>query len=432
MRIASATILTLLLGALAASAEDAPVDWPMFRGGPQRLGTDGRSTLPAAAPTVAWTFTDGKPNIPVTFWSSPIVVGRKLYVGGGVLSVFGTRGYVYCIDPYAIDPATKKPAVLWKHKTGMLVFSSPSLAGGLVLSGEGTHTDTGAKLYALKAASAKPEGEPAWEFAVAGTVEASPCVSGSRVYFGTGDDFRCLDLATGREAWKTTIVDVLSSPVVADGLVFVGSGRSEMARPENRKLEGQQLLALDAATGEVRWRQPLRFPCNSPITCADGGRIVAGMGKGTFIVTGGRSAGEVICHDAKTGRQLWSRPLKDNVLAAIPVEKGRVHVACRDGAYVLLDLADGSVLWEYACDAPLLASPVVSGDRVLLVSSKGVAHCLDFRNKTLLWTLDLAQSAGLKKTAEVFSSPVLADGRIYVGLAASGLVCLEPTEHPPK
>jgi outer membrane protein assembly factor BamB len=441
MRISSATaaILLSLLGAFGGcaggrlAAPAMPDEWPMFRGGPERLGGDGRSDLPTGPPSVAWVFTDGKPNLPVTFWSSPLVHDKKLYVGGGVLSVFGTRGTIYCLDPYAIDPATKKPRVIWKHKTGMLVFSSPSLADGLVLCGEGTHTDTGAQLYALKAGSDKPEGESSWEFKVPGTVEASPCVSGGRVYFGTGDDFHCLDLKTGEERWKVTIVDVLSSPVPTsrDGLVFVGSGRSEMARPENRKLEGQQLLALNAATGEVRWRQPLRFPCNSPITYAEGGRIVAGMGKGTFIVTGGRSAGEVICHDAKTGRQLWSSPLKDNVLAAIPVQHGRVHVACRDGTYYLLDLADGRVLWEYKCDAALLASPVVSGSRVLLISCKGVAHCLDFRNKALLWTLDLPQAAGLKKTTEAFSSPVLADGRIYVGLGSLGLVCLEKTDHLP-
>jgi len=133
----------------------------------------------------------------------------------------------------------------------------------------------------------------------------------------------------------------------------------------------------------------------------------------------------VICHEAKTGRQLWSRPLPDNVLAAIPVRDGLVHVACRDGKYYLLSLADGAVLWEHDCEAPLLASPVVSGNRILLVSCKGVAHCLDFKVRSALWRLDLPQTAGLKKTAEAFSSPVVAGGRIYVGLGSLGLICLE-------
>jgi hypothetical protein len=219
-------------------------------------------------------------------------------------------------------------------------------------------------------------------------------------------------------------VDVLSSPVVANGTVYVGSGRSEQARPENRDLQGRQLLALDAATGQVRWRESLPYACSSPITCADG-RLLAGAGVGTFILSGGgRSAGVVICHDAATGRQLWSRPLPDNVLTALPVQDGLVHVACRDGKYYLLSLTDGKVLWEYSCDAALLASPVVSGGRVLLISCKGMAYCLDFVARRPLWKLDLPEAAGLKKTSEVFSSPVLIGGRIYVGLGSLGLICL--------
>ena len=420
--LAAVVSLRLLAGAQVAEMP-ADTDWPLFRGTPSRVGGDGTSVLPDRAPVVAWVFTDGKTNFPVTFWSSPFLHDKRLYVGGGVLSPFGTRGYIYCLDALELDPASGKPRVIWKYKVGALVFSSPSLVGGVVVCGEGTHTDTGASLHALNADSERPGGEQLWDFKVAGTVEASPCIAGGNVYFGTGDDFYCLDLKTGRQQWRTTIVDVLSSPIVAGGMVYVGSGRSEQARPENRNLQGRQLLALNATNGAVLWRQELPFACNSPITYADG-RLIAGAGKGTFILTGGRSAGEVICHDVGSGRPLWSRPLPDNVLAAIPVENGFVHAACRDGKFYLLSSADGALLWEYKADSALLASPVVSGDRVLLVSCRGVAHCLDFRNRAVLWTLDLPRIANLGKTAEVFSSPVLAGGRIYVGLGGPGLISL--------
>jgi outer membrane protein assembly factor BamB len=400
-------------------------DWPMFRGSNQRLGTDGTSTLPQTPPVVAWVFTDGKPNFPVTFWSSPFVSRGRLYVGGGVLSPFGTRGYIYCLNPFEIDAITRKPKVIWKHKVRTLVFSSPSLARGIVVCGEGTHTDTGARLYALKATSDRPEGRRIWRFQVPGTVEASPCVVGRSVYFGAGDDFYCLDLDTGRQRWKATIIDVLSSPAFANGMIYVGSGRSGRARPENRHLQGQQLLGLAANTGQIRWRRKLPFPCSSPVTYVDG-RLVAGAGKGSFVLRQAGSAGQVICHDAATGRPLWSRSLPGNVLAAIPVQQGLVHVACRNGRYYLLALSDGRLLWEYKCGRALLASPVVSGDRALLVSCRGMAHCVDFKRKTILWKLDLPRAGGLEKTSQVFSSPVLVDGGIYAGLGSRGLICLRP------
>lgn len=420
-----AAVSGLLQGCTGAGADGPAGDWPMFRGTVQRLGADGLSTLPERPPVVAWVFTDGKPNFPVTFWSSPLVRDGRLYVGGGVLSPFGTRGDIYCLDPLQVDPASGKPRVIWKHKVSRLVFSSPSLARGIVVCGEGTHTDTGARLYALRAASDRPDGERIWDFKVSGTVETSPCVVGQSVYFGTGDDFHCLDLNTGRPRWKATIIDALSSPAVVNGMVYVGSGRSEQARPENRDRQGQQLLALDAATGRIRWRRELPFPCSSPVTYADG-RLVAGTGKGTFVLRGPGAAGQVICHDAATGRPLWARSLGDNVLAAIPVQHGLVHVACRNGRYYVLALSDGRLLWEYKCGRALLASPVVSGDRALLISSRGAAHCVDFKRKTLLWKLDLPREGGLRETSDVLSSPVLADGRIYAGLGSRGLICLRP------
>ncbi len=411
-------------GGCAREAGTPPgADWPLFRGSPERLGSDGVSALPDGPPAVAWIFSEAKP---ITFWSSPLVRGRRLYVGGGVLSPFGTRGHIYCLDIRQVDPATRKPKLIWKHGVSKLVFSSPALAGDAVVCGEGTHTDTEARLYALRADADEPEGRRIWDFPVAGTVEASPCVAGGSVFFGTGDDFYCLDLQTGRPRWKATVIDVLSAPVVANGTVYVGSGRGEQARAESRQDEGQQLLALDAATGQVRWSEQLSYPCSAPITYSSG-RLLAGTGRGTFVLSDGSlPAGEVVCHDAVTGRQLWSRALPDNVLTAIPAQSGRAHVACRDGKYYLLSLSDGRVLWEYDCRSALLASPILSGDRVLLVNCKGMAHCLDFRNKKLVWRLDVPRAASLGRTSEAISSPVLAGGRIYVGLGSLGLICLEP------
>jgi len=421
--ITSLTALCFSAGCGRGDGRVAPGDWPAFRGGVRRLGTDGESALPDRAPAVAWVFADGRANFPVTFWSSPLVQGGRLYVGGGVVSPFGTRGDIYCLDPTRTD-AAGRPPIVWKHKVGRLVFSSPALAGGVLVCGEGTHTDTDTRLYALQADATDPRGRRLWDFPVAGTFEASPTIAGGKVYVGTGDDFYCLDLRTGKPLWRAVIVDVLSSPAVASGMVYVGSGRNEQAKDPARRGQGQRLVALDADTGRVRWSKPLPYACSSPITYADG-RVVAGCGQGTFVAArGGGAAGQVVCYDAATGRPLWARSLPDNILAAIPVQNGLVHVACRNGRYYLLALADGRVVWEYKVDRSLLASPIVAGGRVLLVSCRGVACCLDFKARKLLWRMDLPKAGGVKKVSDVLSSPVLSAGRIYVGLASRGLICL--------
>lgn len=305
LTLTSLTALWLSAGCGGGSEGLERGDWPAFRGGARRLGTDGESALPDRPPAVAWVFADGRTNFPVTFWSSPLVRAGRLYVGGGVVSPFGTRGDIYCLDVTRTGPAGR-PAVAWKHKVNRLVFSSPALAGGVLVCGEGTHTDTQTRLYALQADADDPQGRRIWHFPVEGTLEASPTIAGGKVYVGTGDDFYCLDLRTGKPLWQAVVVDVLSSPAVAGGVVYVGSGRSEQAKDPSRRLQGRRLVALDADTGRVRWSKPLRYACSSPITHADG-RVVAGSGKGTFVAArGGGAAGQVVCHDAATGKPLWA------------------------------------------------------------------------------------------------------------------------------
>jgi outer membrane protein assembly factor BamB len=91
------------------------------------------------------------------------------------------------------------------------------------------------------------------------------------------------------------------------------------------------------------------------------------------------------------------------------------NVSGEGRAAVRLDRDGG---WRTVFDGTgvILSSPLVTEDRVYVAAARGAAdtfgslYCLDLKKRGILWTFD---NDGAMK--QVFCSPVLADGRIYIG-----------------
>ncbi len=167
--------------------------------------------------------------------SSPTLVDDVLYVGSG-------DGHLY-----ALDRATGQTR--WRFATEGRVRSTPAVAEGRVYVGSGD-----GRVYALDASS----GDLLWRADTEGvslfsgdfgfdrrTVQSSPAVADGRVFVGARDGFLyALDAASGRRLWRVDhqVSWVNGSPAVARGLVVVGSS------------DGRFVHAVDAVTGEERWR----------------------------------------------------------------------------------------------------------------------------------------------------------------------------------
>src|SRR5262249_16834478 len=142
--------------------------------------------------------------------------------------------------------------VKWKFHTGAQILSSPTVSGDTVFIGSNDHF-----LHAVNLES----GTEKWKFKTNGRVTSTPAVSNGLVFFLSYDsNFYALDTANGTLKWKfktegerrfiakhlhgiepatEPVPDpfdfYLSSPVVSGGLVFFGSGDTNV-------------YALDAAT----------------------------------------------------------------------------------------------------------------------------------------------------------------------------------------
>ena len=97
-----------------------------------------------------------------------------------------------------------------------------------------------------------------WKFKTEGVVFSSPAIADGVVYFGSGDNLYSVDIKTGQEKWKfKTEGEVNSSPAIAHGVVYFGS-------------DDGNLYAVDIRTGQERWKFKTEDGVASSPAIADG------------------------------------------------------------------------------------------------------------------------------------------------------------------
>ncbi|MBA3416111.1 MAG: PQQ-binding-like beta-propeller repeat protein, partial [Chloroflexia bacterium] len=98
-----------------------------------------------------------------------------------------------------------------------------------------------------------------WRAYLGGEVYSSPVVADGRLFVGTKSGFLvALDVDDGLEQWRADLGGYVtrSTPVVVDDTVFAASGYA--------------VFAFAAADGQERWRAPIRFAGSASPTYADG------------------------------------------------------------------------------------------------------------------------------------------------------------------
>jgi outer membrane protein assembly factor BamB len=98
-------------------------------------------------------------------WSTPVVSGGLVYIGGGDSRV------------YSLNAATGQQK--WAYGLGNWISASPALADGMLYVGD--TNGSGSKLYAIDAASARH----VWTLPIGGSLYSSPAVAHGVVYVGS-------------------------------------------------------------------------------------------------------------------------------------------------------------------------------------------------------------------------------------------------------
>ena len=345
----------------AARAKEAPADdsWPQFRG-PGGAGVSRATGLPTTwdeKTNIVW-----KTAIPGKGWSSPVVLGKQVWLTTAPPD--GTTRSAVCID----------------RDTGKILHDIKLF-------------DVPTPLYTMIAFNSH--------------ASPSPVIEKGRVYvhFGAAGT-ACIDTDTGKVLWKRT--DLLcdhwrgpgSSPILwQDRLILTFDGYDK-----------QYLAALNKENGTTAWKTDRSIDYGT-----DNGDLKKAYSTPTVFIVDGKpqlispSAAAVVAYDPKTGKELWKTPYRGMNACTPPVmADGKVIITTGDPSKLLAirpGSTQASIAWEWKKAVPNRTAPLAVDDRLYTINNSGIVTCLDVKSCTSVWT---------KRLEGIYiASPVYAEGHLY-------------------
>jgi outer membrane protein assembly factor BamB len=383
-----AFLITIIITILTCQALPAG-DWPQFRG-PHGNGHSEEQNLPTT-----WGGLFGPPawqtDIPGTGWSSPIVIGDRIWLTTAELTALPDKARVVKLEK---NPYSQVEEFQVSANVSLLAVELDATNGKILRQLE-LFTCEDAPPIHINNTYASP----------------TPVTDGNHLYchFGSLGTF-AVSLATGQVVWseRFAVQDITgpgSSPVLCgERLILVRDGA-----------DAQYVVALNKHTGTVDWRTErpkietsnglLRRSFCTPLVIDDGQRrqIIA------------PAAQWVMAYDPESGQELWRANFgSGHALVPRPVFwQGLIYIctgywhpelwALRvDGAG---DVTNTHVAWKYRKQVPLISSPIIVDNEIYFASSRGIVRCLDAGTGDFIWQQRLEGSFS--------ASPLAGDGKLY-------------------
>ena len=250
----------------------------------------------------------------------------------------------------------------------------------------------------------------------------SSCVTDGEYLFGyfKSGDLVCLNVK-GEKVWKENLQekfgednlwwDLGTSPVLTKKYCVVAVMQTG----------GSYLAAFEKSTGKVAWKvdRNLNAPeeanqsYSTPV-------VVEEEGQEHLIVLG---ADHVTSHRADNGQEVWrvsglnpsqngyfrsiASPAVNSGLVVAPYARGKSLTAIKLGGHG--EVSKSHVAWQKEGSFPDVPSPAVANGRAYILNDKGIVTCLNIQSGEVIWT---GQTP--KKNRTFSSSPILADGKIYL------------------
>ena len=366
---------------------------------------------------------------------------------GGIFRLDAATGRQAWLVETFKDPKTGKP----RDFKGF--FSSPAVSadGKYLVIGQGLHTDADCDLVCLETAG----GRLVWTVPTPLHVEGSPAIDGDTVVAGAGaievgPDHKAqgnpgfvfaVRLSDGRKLWEYALNDPESSPAIRDGIVYIGSGFNGCAVAALRMEPDEDLSARGLP--RLVWRTPTPHPATGAVTVAED-LVLVGCGNGDYVFAAAKPEGAVLALDRATGAVRWQTRMPDAVLGAVAVAvAGRLGdqavAVCpvRNGEVVALDIRDGRILWRQedpkdriSGKAAVLAGVAFTGTHAYAVTQDGYLGVMDARDGRVLERHYINARNKPGDMGLCTSSPYVAGGRVYVGSETGGLRCFAGKEAP--
>jgi len=375
-------------------------DWPCYRG-PNHNGvsneTDWNSNWAPGGPKVLW-----EKEIGIGFATTAVAGGRAYNLGNGDKKT----ETVYCFD-------AQTGQELWKHSYPCPLLPNSYEGGSLATpTVDGTKVYTLSKigdLFCLDAATGKVLWHkqlnkdmgfklPTWHFS------SSALIAGDMLLLNMGAAGLALNKDTGEPLWQN------------------GKGRCGYATPVPFQMDGQPCLAIMGevtlfavrqSDGKQLWQYPWKTMYE--INAAD--PVV--LGNQMFITSGYKHGCALLEFNAAGAKKVWENKAMAMQINSPVVRDGFVY-GFDENVFKCLKLQDGSEQWK---DGSLgKGSLMMSADGRLIITSEKGELVIAKANPQKFEAVARAQI--LPKT-KCWTSPVLANGRIYARNAAGKFVCVD-------
>ena len=376
------------LVALGLSVTSAS-DWPEWRG-PSRDGRSAETNLPTRwspqGENLAW-------RIPIGSRSAPVAFGNRIYINSP------TPG-----DPastqerlIAIDAETGK--VVWERRFSLFLSDVPQHRASW--ASPAVDPETG-NVYLFTVAAqlvcVSPDGKVLWDRSLT-------------------DEYGAVTTHGGR----TTSPIIDGDKLILNTLILAWG---DLNRPGNR------YFAFDKKTGQTIW---ISSPQTRHYDTNYSTPIVATI-DGTRAMLVGGTDGVYHALKVNTGEKIWSVEVSKRAILNSPLFRDNVAYITHGeenidstemGMIAAVDASKTGVLaadafkWRTRGFLPTFASPVMDNERLYTMDNSAIVGAFDLKTGAKLWEKTLGT---LQK-----GSPVLADGKLYVGTENGKFYILRPS-----
>ncbi len=313
---------------------------------------------------------------------------------------------------------------IWNKDIGEGSRKNLPLTAQPVVAGESIFTlDTDSTVAAFNAQT----GDKRWTADIRAEDEKDPVISGGIAYdngilYVTGgyDEILALDAANGKIKWRVALPSPSrAAPTISGGRVFVTT-------------LANTILALNPADGAVLWE----FAGLASTTGLIGAASPAASGD---IVVPAFSSGEIYALRAGNGSVAWSDNLAGSLrlggitalsdIRGLPVIDGNIVYAISfGGKAAAIDLMTGARVWQK--DISGSKTPWVAGNRMFMISSEAQIVALDKENGNVVWVSQLARFKDKEKRSGqiLWSGPILAGGRLLAFSSDSRVAEIDPAK----
>lgn len=131
--------------------------------------------------------------------------------------------------------------------------------------------------------------------------------------------------------------------------------------------------------------------------------------------------GRVYALNPQSGQRIWRISTNSRVVSGPAVVDDLVIVGTLDAEVIALKRADGTPMWRAKVSSEVMASPAGEGRIIVVRTVDGFIHALSAETGERIWITDRSVP---NLTLRGLSEPLIADGRVYVGMDNGRLLAL--------